>query len=622
MTPRAFTSSSHWIPLLATLALLAPITRAQDPEGCLTCHQYRGLSRLDKDGKRIEMFFVDPSQHAHGSGPHARVRCTGCHERAQVEVFPHKPVTPVDCARTCHITSGRDVETRFAHDRVAHMLEGSVHTAKVLERSNELLGSPLAAGQSRCLLCHDEPMFRKTGADWTAREAPIARCNTCHDEQLRLPVNTTFNYWHVHARSQPARDNKDLVRVCATCHANEKVREEFKLKDAALSYLASFHGKATQLNSATASCLDCHVAEEQNVHVMLSHKQAGSPTHPDNVADTCRSPACHRTAGEQISSAAIHLDLSRSSGIEWFIAIVFVGMIVSTFGPSMVITLLKLVNLAIGRDDPRHHHHLERAKAVMATPEGRAKVRRFTLHQRLQHWFLVLTFTTLCLTGFPMKFADRPWAAWVINALGGLTAVRYIHRSTGAALVIGFLYHAGYVFNTMRKRRKTTGESWWKVFFNLPLCMNPRDLKEMMALLAFLVGIRRTRPDGHRFTAEEKFEYFGVFWGTMLLGLTGFLMWFNGYVSRYLPGRVITVSNLVHSFEAFLALLHVGILHLATVVFSPVVFPISPAMFTGDTRPEEMAEAHSAMLADHDERDELPISAAAPVVSTAEVRHV
>jgi cytochrome b subunit of formate dehydrogenase len=227
----------------------------------------------------------------------------------------------------------------------------------------------------------------------------------------------------------------------------------------------------------------------------------------------------------------------------------------------------------------------------------------------LQHWFLVLTFATLCMTGFPMKFADRAWAAGVIKFLGGLTAVRYIHRFTGTALVLGFLYHAGYVINYMRVRKKKTGESWWKVFFNLPLCMNPKDLKEMMALLAFLVGIKNTRPDGHRFTAEEKFEYFGVFWGTMLLGFTGFLMWFNGYVSRYLPGRVITVSNLVHSFEAFLALLHVGILHLATVIFSPVVFPISPAMFTGDTPVEELAEAHSAMLAEHDERDELPAKA-------------
>jgi hypothetical protein len=120
---------------------------------------------------------------------------------------------------------------------------------------------------------------------------------------------------------------------------------------------------------------------------------------------------------------------------------------------------------------------LAKASALMSTEAGRAKVRRFTLHQRFQHWFLVISFTTLCLTGFPMKFADRAWAAWLINALGGLTTVRYIHRYTGAALVIGFVYHAVYVFNYMRLRRKTTRESWLKVFFNLPLCMNPKDLR-------------------------------------------------------------------------------------------------------------------------------------------------
>jgi cytochrome b subunit of formate dehydrogenase len=82
----------------------------------------------------------------------------------------------------------------------------------------------------------------------------------------------------------------------------------------------------------------------------------------------------------------------------------------------------------------------------------------------------------------------------------------------------------------------------------------------------------------------------------MLLGTTGLVMWFNSYASRVLPGRVLTVFNLVHSFEAFLALLHVGILHMAAVIFSPAVFPMSPAMFTGNTPVDEMAESHSEMV--------------------------
>jgi hypothetical protein len=76
------------------------------------------------------------------------------------------------------------------------------------------------------------------------------------------------------------------------------------------------------------------------------------------------------------------------------------------------------------------------------------------------------------------------------------------------------------------------------------------------------------------------------------------LMWFNDWTTTYLTGRVLTISLLVHTFEAFLALLHVGILHMIGVIFSPAVFPISPAMFSGDTPAEELAEAHAGLVED------------------------
>ena len=80
------------------------------------------------------------------------------------------------------------------------------------------------------------------------------------------------------------------------------------------------------------------------------------------------------------------------------------------------------------------------------------------------------------------------------------------------------------------------------------------------------------------------------------LGVTGLLMWFNAWTTEYLTGRVLTIALLLHTFEAFLALLHVGIIHMVGVIFSPIVFPLSPAMFSGNTPTEEMVEAHPAML--------------------------
>ena len=73
-------------------------------------------------------------------------------------------------------------------------------------------------------------------------------------------------------------------------------------------------------------------------------------------------------------------------------------------------------------------------------------------------------------------------------------------------------------------------------------------------------------------------------------------MWANAWTTQYFPGRLLTIATLVHTMEAFLALLHVGVVHMVSVIFAPGAFPVSPAMFTGRTPTEEMAESHSAMI--------------------------
>jgi cytochrome b subunit of formate dehydrogenase len=163
-------------------------------------------------------------------------------------------------------------------------------------------------------------------------------------------------------------------------------------------------------------------------------------------------------------------------------------------------------------------------------------------------------------------------------------------------LLAGFVYHLIYVAVTAWQQKKRTGKGIIQTFLDLPMVMRWHDWKEMWHLLGYLFFLRKTRPEAGRFSIEEKFEYFGVFWGCGLLGVTGILMWANAWTSQHLTGRVLTLASLVHTFEALLALLHVGIIHMIGVIFSPSVFPLSPAMVTGNTPPDELAEAHSAML--------------------------
>ena len=100
-------------------------------------------------------------------------------------------------------------------------------------------------------------------------------------------------------------------------------------------------------------------------------------------------------------------------------------LIVFTFGPSLLLTALKMLEIVTGRNDPREHEHVELARKLLADPRTRPKLDRFNLHQRFQHWVLAICFITLVLTGFPLKFADR--------ALGGMADRRIRRDFVGAA---------------------------------------------------------------------------------------------------------------------------------------------------------------------------------------------
>jgi cytochrome b subunit of formate dehydrogenase len=87
-----------------------------------------------------------------------------------------------------------------------------------------------------------------------------------------------------------------------------------------------------------------------------------------------------------------------------------------------------------------------------------------------------------------------------------------------------------------------------------------------------------------------------VAWGTTLLGVTGLLLWGQQFFSHYITGRVFNIALIAHTYEAFLAVIHVGILHIVNVIFSPSVFPLSPATISGNTPAGELAEQHSEFV--------------------------
>jgi cytochrome b subunit of formate dehydrogenase len=595
---------------LAALVLAAcasPAALAGDPDNCLFCHQFRGLSRYDVESNRVHVFFIDPDYVDNEAGPHARLACTACHPRSEVAVIPHRPVSRVNCTQLCHLVAPGQTERLFSHASVAGMLDQSVHSWKLLAELTFRHGPLLEPDQSKCLYCHDEPVFRNLAGVLPTLSVLgsriFDRCDVCHVGQM--PVDVRYYLRHVCARLQPARNSLDLAQVCAVCHADPSVYRPYHLKDTAASYMQSFHGLAALLgDQRTANCLSCHVGAGANVHLMFARTDPRSSVNPANVANTCRTTACHPGAEPQFAAASVHLDLPTARGtLEFAVAVAFIVLTICTFVPSLLICVLELLQMVVGRRHAGHEETLQLVQAVLAHPQGRRRLTRFTVSQRWQHWVLVALFIALAVTGFATKFADRGWAQSVVHALGGLHVTRTIHHWAGVALVVGFLAHLVYAFPALaRLARQPVGTGnrlgWWRGLWRLPMVIPPAEMRKTAQLLAYLLGLRHEPPTFGRFSAREKFEYIGVFWGTTLLGLTGVLLWGVQFFSAYISGHIFSVALVAHTYEAFLALIHVGILHIVNVVFSPNVFPLSRATITGVTPAVELAEVHADFVED------------------------
>ncbi|MEK6642468.1 MAG: hypothetical protein AABZ08_01050 [Planctomycetota bacterium] len=592
--------------LIALIGLVWTLpVRADDPDNCLLCHQYRGLSRLDTDTSRLHLFFTDPDYSNHRRGPHARLGCTDCHVRAEVSVIPHQTVTPVDCARACHLGSQSGIAREFSHAHVKGMLQDSAHKPDTLLNLQFNKGPLLSPEQANCLYCHDEPVFRDP-----SNTIPIAamqsgrtfdRCDVCHTDTV--PLDVVYYLRHVASRLVPARPPLELAQVCAVCHSDPLINKTHEMKDSVAGFVRSFHGKAALLgDQSTANCLSCHVSAGDNAHRMLGRNDPKSSVNPVRLADSCRSTECHPGADKSIAATAVHLDLPTEHGsMEYLLAVTFIVLTILTFGPSALLVLLELFQIVVGREHHGDGKVRDLATRLMADPRGRERLKRFKPRHRVQHWILTILFTLLVLTGFPMKFADRTWAAMLVQMFGGLQVARVIHHWSGIFLVIGFIGHmvdVFFVFLAQARSLISAGhkDGYTKAFTSLPMWISPTDVKKTFQLLACLMFLRKERPTFGRFSPAEKFEYLGVFWGTMLLGITGAILWGEQYMSHLVGGRIFNLSTIAHTYEAFLAVIHVGILHIYNVILAPRVFPLSPATITGHTPMDKLVEEHSELV--------------------------
>jgi cytochrome b subunit of formate dehydrogenase len=207
--------------------------------------------------------------------------------------------------------------------------------------------------------------------------------------------------------------------------------------------------------------------------------------------------------------------------------------------------------------------------------------KRFSVLQRIEHIVLIVSFTTLGLTGLAQKFSSNDIAAAFIQLLGGIENVRIIHRVAAIILALETIYHIIVLAYKTYVRRTELG-----------MLPGPKDALDALDVLRYNLGLTKVHPRMPRYNFAEKAEYWAMLWGTAMMGLTGFILWNPIVAAKILPGQFIPAAKAAHGGEAVLAVLAILVWHFYNVHLKS----LNKAMFTGKMSRHQMEEEHGEEL--------------------------
>ncbi|HUI85128.1 MAG TPA: cytochrome b/b6 domain-containing protein [Candidatus Binatia bacterium] len=591
---------------------------------CLACHSDPSLTK-EENGKQVSLH-VDEAKFK--SSIHSAFGCTDCH--TDIKAVPHDPTPAKPRCATCHA----DQQTAYDHGVHAKAAAaGNTNVARCQDchgNVHELLpaadpASKVARGNipQTCGACHGQKFVMASGgissAPFTSYQESVhgkavaagsgkaAVCTDCHGEHDILGAidpKSPINKFNVPATCAKCHDNirqeyarsihgqaiargnwqspvctdchgihtikapknpsssvaaANVKNTCGQCHGGVRLSREFGVPgERVSSYLASYHGLAQEVGSNTvANCASCHGA-----HNILPSSDPRSTINHANLAKTCGQ--CHPGASTKFISSKVHLDGTSKADVGskvigliqrfyiWMIVCVVGGMVLH----NLIVWRRKLILHRIGQ--PRI-------------------LFRMTLAQRIQHLTLLISFFTLVVTGFALRYPSSWLAAIFIKEL-----VRsYIHRVAGVVLISVSLFHLWYIITRPDGRRLFRDM--------LPDWKDATDARDAMR---YYLGYGDRRPMFGRFTYAEKMEYWALVWGMFVMAGTGLMAWFKVAVARHVPGWWIDAAITIHFYEAVLATLAIVVWHLYGVMFDPDTYPMNWAWFDGKMSIEQYQHEH------------------------------
>jgi formate dehydrogenase gamma subunit len=559
---------------------------------CLVCHEGmdevphpagRKPAACDSCHEDVAAKFAN-SLHAYGlkQGNPRAPNCMSCH--GTHDVLPaadprsptHKVRLPATCAK-CHGTAG------LLTDQIVKLPQSFTDYATSVHGQGT--GRGVAAAAS-CADCHGFHEMRGS-ADPQSQINPrnvAATCGQCHPD-MQIAYNRSI---HGRALAAGVRDSPTCTNchgehhilsprnpdaktyaarlakeTCGKCHDDPQIIAKYNLQGGVVgSYVDSYHGWATRRQYArAATCVSCHGA-----HSVLPAGDPESSIHPANVVATCRK--CHPGADVRFATSYTHESASITANpVNRWIRNIYIVLIIAIIG-GMVLHNVTILN----------YFMVQRRREE----ESSDWVLRFDRAQIVQHLLLSLAFVILVITGFALRFPDARWVRW-LGGLGLTEPVRLnLHRAAAILLILVSISHAYYVLVTQRGKKEFRA-----------MLPSRQDLRDLIDNIAFHTWRRGEPVKFGRYDYSQKAEYWALVWGTIIMILTGLVLWFPEFTVKILPGVVVPAAQTIHYYEAWLATLAILVWHFFFVIFHPEEYPMSWTWLTGKMTRKAVQKHHA-----------------------------
>jgi cytochrome b subunit of formate dehydrogenase len=597
-------------------------------DACATCHEDLAPQHVGIEGE-VPACSACHAIHADESAAQAKpamtARCAECHTAPHPEHAPGVEGSPA-CA-DCHtMHSGRGFEPAdpaifqacLGCHQAAHPSHAAVAGVAECTKCHSVKEPPppgTLANEELCATCHATVQPAHAGVEEQptcmqchdfATDAPVAqigpavaeRCGACHEAPMQqmlagghggftttdtvreLPHCLTCHTAHKGPEEARAQLKVSSAIQCMRCHGESSLAVRYGLPVMVKrSYADDFHGATVQFLMAEGGtmggkdvmiCSDCHG----------NHDVA--PLGEAEVAAVCL--RCHDQGDEKIAGAWLGHETPspRHKPLIWLVRLFYFVLI-----PFMLtgLTLTIVFQLVNARRKGARIMKTEGMQRLLARlrgkkPERLETVERFSRMERLEHLSSALTFIALVVTGLPQTRPDLAAAQWIIGSLGGIWPTRLIHRTIGVIFVLLMVTHVTRAVVKAMQRNK------------LPIMVPDRkDFEDVLQTFRhFLMG--EPMPKVGKFDYAEKFEYWGLFLGGVVMSSTGTILMFPELVTQVLPGVVVAATRVMHGMEATFAVMVVILWHSWGVILRPDVFPLDTSIFTGRMSVHRLKHEH------------------------------